>query len=179
MSYTVDDFRESLNRLDEACGGNAFRRADVAGCIAAWGVTGDINEWHGGFLMMLKDGRVGYLSGWCDTTGWGCQDGIEATIVSGLDTSSLRDLVWPDGERHDFDPFPTDLNNHLRNERERRMSIAGMNPGENPQRASLIEALDSATGVLNALALDDPRRGEVARRIVQIQDALDALGDDL
>ena len=31
--------------------------------------------WTGGFVLKLKDGRFAYLTGWCDYTGWGCQDG--------------------------------------------------------------------------------------------------------
>lgn len=54
-----------------------------------------------------------------------------------------------------------------------------MNPGERPERAALAEALASAEAVFTALRMDDARRGPVAQRIAQIQDALDALGDDL
>lgn len=84
MSYTTEDFAESLERV-------ALQRSDIAIVVAAWG-KGDgmgedaghychseegVTEWAGGFLMRLKDGRFAYLTGWCDYTGWGCQDGAE------------------------------------------------------------------------------------------------------
>jgi len=52
-----------------------------------------------------------------------------------------------------------------------------MNPGESPQRASLLSALDEAERTFKLLRLDDLRRGEVARRIRAIEAALDGLGE--
>lgn len=52
-----------------------------------------------------------------------------------------------------------------------------MNPGEDPRRAALLSALDEADRTLRRLRLDDPRRGEVVKRIRSIDDALDGLGD--
>lgn len=54
-----------------------------------------------------------------------------------------------------------------------------MNPGESPQRAALNEALDAAWEALGHVPLDDPRRGKLAQRVRQIEDALGNLGDDL
>lgn len=74
MTYSVYDFSESLNQA------KGFSQPDIAECVASWGETGDDNEWSGGFLLKLKDGRFAYLTGWCDYTGWGCQDGAETTF---------------------------------------------------------------------------------------------------
>lgn len=49
-----------------------------------------------------------------------------------------------------------------------------MNPGESPHRAALLAALDEAERALRRLPLEDTRRGELARRIVAIEDAINA-----
>lgn len=68
MSYTSYDFTETL-------GGCGIDREDVKRVIWAWGIGGDYAEWEGGFLLEMKNGTFAYIDGWCDTTGWGCQDG--------------------------------------------------------------------------------------------------------
>lgn len=50
-----------------------------------------------------------------------------------------------------------------------------MNPGESPQRASLLSALAEAERAFKRLRMDDPRRAEVARRIRAIEAAIDGL----
>lgn len=80
-SYTVYDFAESLGiaGIDEA---------DVKSAIAAWGYSsGEWAEWEGGFILEMKDGRFAYIWGWCDTSGWGCQDGAQ---VEYYDTEPQR-----------------------------------------------------------------------------------------
>lgn len=52
-----------------------------------------------------------------------------------------------------------------------------MNPGENPQRAALNEALDAAWEALGNVPLDDPRRGKLAQRVRQIEAAIEGLGE--
>lgn len=101
MSYTVYDLSESLARVDR------FGKEDVAECVAAWGVQGVYNEWSGGFLLRLKDGRFAYLKGWCDTTGWGCQDGVQLVMH---DEHPRLDPT------HEWDLHPVDLNRFLRGE---------------------------------------------------------------
>ena len=68
--YSLYDFAESLNRTK-------LPANEIDKVIAAWGLQGDYSEWEGGFLMHLKDGRYAYIWGWCDTSGWGCQDGAQ------------------------------------------------------------------------------------------------------
>jgi hypothetical protein len=117
MSYTNQDFSESLNRV-------GINPADVDTVIAAWGSGSGMGtdtgpgwtdkgatEWAGGFLMKLKDGRYAYVSGWCDYTGWGCQDG--ATVQYFHAQPVLADMKATDeytAVPHDWDETPADLN---------------------------------------------------------------------
>lgn len=119
MSYTTNDFSESLERV-------GIKPTDVETVIAAWG-GGDgmgtdsghgwsadgVTEWSGGFLFRLKDGRTAYLQGWCDYTGWGCQDGAEVQwldVVPALSEIKPRELSTAP---HDWDEAPADLNKWL------------------------------------------------------------------
>lgn len=117
MSYALMDFTESLSRVQVAAG-------DIEKVIAAWGMgnggepdyrhgeTG--TDWSGGFLMQLKDGRFAYLTGWCDYTGWGCQDGAELTYYDthpGLPVLAKDDDGAPHPEAWDY--APADLNKWL------------------------------------------------------------------
>lgn len=74
MKYDLSDFVETVEIAAEREG---FDPKNIQRCVAAWGEQGSYAEWEGGFLLELRDGRYAYLSGWCDTTGWGCQDGVE------------------------------------------------------------------------------------------------------
>lgn len=117
MSYTTYDFSESLNRakIDPTL---------IAEVIAAWGggsgqghdsgpgwSEDGVTEWSGGFLFRLKDGTYAYVWGWCDYTGWGCQDGAEVerfTERPDLDTLRTLDDAAPADEH--WDVSPADLN---------------------------------------------------------------------
>lgn len=106
MSYSVYDFTESVQR-------SKIEESDIKHIKAAWGGSccGDCGgEWSGGFLMELKDGRWIYLTGWCDYTGWGCQDGIdEEYFDKEPDMASLK----KDKDMHEWDIDPADLNNQI------------------------------------------------------------------
>ena len=123
MSYTTYDFEESLKQTIAA--------SDVARVIAAWG-KGDgmgedaghfrwseegATEWSGGFLLALKDGRFAYVTGWCDYTGWGCQDGAEIYYfneepgISDARTAAQDFAASPD--ESEWDREPADLNRWL------------------------------------------------------------------
>lgn len=104
MSYTVYDFTETL----------PFPREDVAHVEAAWGVCGDCSEWEGGFVVRLKDGKRFYISGWCDTTGWGCQDGTDCVELTGLGLPKLDRASWQEAVSDaDWDMDPADLNQYI------------------------------------------------------------------
>lgn len=68
MSYALDDFTESLEKV-------GLDPLHILCVVAAWGENGDCAEWQGGFLMRAEIEGKGrpyvYLSGWCDTSGWG------------------------------------------------------------------------------------------------------------
>lgn len=40
-------------------------------------------------VVRLVDGRFAYFSAWCDTTGWGCQQGASDVVYAG----SLAELI--------------------------------------------------------------------------------------
>jgi hypothetical protein len=110
MSYAAYDFSESLNRVGIA-------PSDVAKVHWAWGADdggGSYSDQYFGFVIEMKDGRIGYLTGWCDTTGWGCQDG--ADVAWGVSTDkpvrdSNRDYYWSEPDHE-----PADLNRFVRGE---------------------------------------------------------------
>jgi hypothetical protein len=110
-SYTRSDFSESLDR-------GTVIPTDIECVIAAWGnVDRDGaccdacgGEWSGGFLLRLKDQRYAYLTGWCDYTGWGCQDG--ANVAYYETEPSLSDLEEFSNDRWDL--APKDLNDWIR-----------------------------------------------------------------
>lgn len=96
--YTSYDFSESVAQAE------GFAMQDIQNAVAAWGRNGDYAEWDGGFLLALKDGRFAYIEGWCDTTGWGCQDGVETTIFDAK--PALSDIA----KDRDWDEICADLN---------------------------------------------------------------------
>lgn len=105
--YSVYDLTESMAAVPADF--NVVRVAE------AWGWSGDYAEWSGGFLLESDDGRWGYLTGWCDTTGWGCQDGKEwhafdhrPTHAEMAEASEITDATDAD-----WDPEPADLNKWL------------------------------------------------------------------
>lgn len=111
--YTLDDFSETVNALP-------WQPAKV---LAAFGKDGYLSEWEGGFAVESEDGRVAVVVGWCDTTGWGCQDGT--TLLCDLSPTESNERGWQhyvnawarDGSEWDHRPTaeewetdPTDLN---------------------------------------------------------------------
>lgn len=125
MSYATYDFTESLERASIA-------PADIASVEAAWGsgnenvdgyrwhTEGGGTEWSGGFLLRLNAGGYIYLTGWCDYTGWGCQDGIAVyrfaerptheQMVQAVKDTNEYDNAPPEAE---WDIQPADLNRWL------------------------------------------------------------------
>ncbi len=110
----------SYSRYDfaETCGALAKDEKPVY-VLAAWGAQGDYSEWTGGFFLQTSAGRYAYVWGWCDTTGWGCQDGVYVKYYEGV--PAVEQLVadhkteWPQEynappshERWDLEP--SDLN---------------------------------------------------------------------
>ncbi len=86
-----------------------------------WGHSPEgYGSWEGGFILELKDGRFATIEGWCDTTGWGCQDGSEVTYHDTLPEvpSGLLERSWSDnpGRAIDADYLPADLNRWVQGE---------------------------------------------------------------
>ena len=107
MAYAVQDLKYSLERVSLPSPPNR--------CIAAFGRKGDACEWKGGFLLGLENGQFALLTGWCDTTGWGCQDGTQCQVFDKLDNASEEFAeLCVDIPVREIDFNPDDLNKFLR-----------------------------------------------------------------
>ena len=120
MSYVLSDFVESLR------GGTGINHREehpitidpktVKHVHAAWGYSPEgYGSWSGGFLLELTDGRFAYLTGWCDTTGWGCQDGSQVTFFDAKPALELLDKPttkepYDNEAPGEWDIDPADLN---------------------------------------------------------------------
>jgi len=111
--YALYDFTESLEKV-------GLKKEDVVKVAFAWGGPEEWDGWEGGFIILLKNHNLAYLSGWCDYSGWGCQDG--ATLVIKSDKGHLVNLDNFDKRAKDLfeidknvqlDKDPIDLNNWL------------------------------------------------------------------
>lgn len=71
--------------LDAAVSDAPVSRDDVAEILARWEQDGDYAEWEGYLVARLADGRYIGVVGWCDTTGWGCQDAADVFVGSSWD----------------------------------------------------------------------------------------------
>lgn len=122
MSFDLYDFTESMDRV-------GINAEDIERCTLAWGRNGEYAEWDGGFVFELKDGRWGLVAGWCDTTGWGCQDGAEVEFFGsrpGMEEIDVQLAKWHwsgEGfaryEPEDIDVDPADVNRYLAGEIDR------------------------------------------------------------
>ena len=98
--YCTNDLEESLKKV--------VLRSEPVYVLSAWGRAESPDvcchmDWSGGFVLLLADGGFAYLEGWCDYTGWGCQDGAEIRYSDNIAGLKLReDVKW--------DKLPQDLN---------------------------------------------------------------------
>ncbi len=126
MSYTTDDFTESLQRVP-------LTVSDVDAVVAAWGrgngmgedaghfkwADDGASEWNGGFLLRLTSGLYAYLTGWCEYTGWGCNDGAyvyhfdHEPSVDEMREAGSKDCGGNEPEVQEWDREPADLNRWL------------------------------------------------------------------
>jgi hypothetical protein len=122
MSYTLYDFTESLNCCRRDNGPSAPQNDELVRCIAAYGDGGGqdgggYEDWYGGFLLELRNGKFAYITGSCDTTGWGCQDGAEVEFFDTLpELESLERDFYNEGggPTSDWDRDPADLNKWIK-----------------------------------------------------------------
>ena len=122
MSYDLYDFTESLN----VAGVEPTR---VEHCALAFGDSPEgYGSWHGGFVCHTRSGAPWvFVFGWCDTTGWGCQDGAYVVDFDHEPTREEIDAAWKDElgdmgglfEPEDFDEAPADINRYLVGELDR------------------------------------------------------------
>lgn len=85
------------------------------GMKPGWAEDG-ATDWSGGFLLRLKDGRYAYVWGWCDYTGWGCQDGAYVRYYDSeprLVSLAFHSVAEHDSKPFDWDESPADLNRWL------------------------------------------------------------------
>lgn len=135
MSYDLYDFTETIRLMD-------IEPESIERVMFAWGHSPEgYGSWEGGFVMHLHDSLdhpVGathiYAFGWCDTTGWGCQDGAACAYYDHVPTfgecavafetefgmfpgtelsiKQVRDRQSVIMDNHDYDP--ADLNKWVR-----------------------------------------------------------------
>jgi hypothetical protein len=75
---TVSEFRQEWGFLLEEPGApfaDEIERVD-----AYWCTYGDLSETNVAALLALAGGSWAALVSWCDTTGYGCQDGTDWTV---------------------------------------------------------------------------------------------------
>lgn len=106
--YTLYDFTESLNRVN-------LKGLELVSVIKSWGRSPEGGgSWEGGFVLSFGGGQYAYLSGWCDYTGWGCQDGVDIRFANSVEELALP-TVYSDWDTSviQWDEYPADLNQWL------------------------------------------------------------------
>lgn len=101
MTTTIQEMRDDYDwcEASSAAGGPNFDA--VAEVIAASNGENDGECWVAIFRM--SDGRYGFLSAWCDYTGWDCQSCGDFTVRNDLRTLVLNDIGEEDRARLGFD----------------------------------------------------------------------------
>lgn len=111
-SYALDDFRASLDRVDLP--------SKPVRVVAAWGDVpdregGTLGDWSGGFVLALESKEFAYVTGWCDYSGWGCQDGADVVLSTNEfnleEIAEAQDQPWLAKIKWDMEPI--DLNRWL------------------------------------------------------------------
>lgn len=78
-----------------------FKKEEVEEIIACSPGGADGESWH--YIVLLKKGRYGYVTGWCDYTGWGCREGgngsIHGTAQEAVDQT--KSSTWDDRPEED------------------------------------------------------------------------------
>lgn len=96
---TRTDVPEAIRDSDWSEGAFAyapFLITDVAEVVAAVDGYNDGDSWTG--VFRLKDGRYGYLTAWCDYTGWDCQAGGHGDTRATLE-EVIRELCTEDDRK--------------------------------------------------------------------------------
>jgi hypothetical protein len=115
-TYDLYDFTESLNIAGVPKGRIEYCSFAFGDSPEGWG------SWHGGFVCHTRTGSPWlFVFGWCDTTGWGCQDGAWAVeFQEEPDKDAIivawKDQMYGDPPLEDGDHAPIDINRYLRGE---------------------------------------------------------------
>lgn len=115
MAYDLYDLTESLSQVGLA-------REDIEACLLGFGYSPEgYGSWTGGFVLKLRDGRWALVCGWCDTTGWGCQDGANIWTWMAEPTTEaiqekVREYTYDLDCMDEADPHPADINRWIKGE---------------------------------------------------------------
>lgn len=118
MGYDLYDFTHSLEAV-------SIPITRMEHCSLGFGYSPEgYGSWTGGFVCHTRSGAPWVLvCGWCDTTGWGCQDGAQAFEFDHEPTAEeVREAFigycgeWSAEALDDPDVDPADLNRMLRGE---------------------------------------------------------------
>ncbi len=118
--YTTSDLSESVEIARHREGSNITKES-IEKVHYAWGYSPEGGgSWEGGFILELKDGTFAELTGWCDYTGWGCQDGVEVKYHDSLpkppEGFQSDEGAEPPNRFIEPDHFPADLNRWVQGE---------------------------------------------------------------
>lgn len=81
---------------------------EVQEVVHAWSLAQSTGQWDGDevkYVIVLKDGRWAFIEGWCDYTGWGCQDGAMAYFASSEEELVENHLSVGDREIFGYPPL--------------------------------------------------------------------------
>lgn len=84
MTIYIEEEGSRLNDYDfEECLKYApFNKEDVEEILACSPGEADGDHWY--YIVKLKDGKFGYVTGSCDYSGWGCQEDGDGKIADTL-----------------------------------------------------------------------------------------------
>jgi hypothetical protein len=99
MSYDLYDFTESLRIA-------GVEPQRVAHVTLAFGESPEgYGSWEGGFVCHTRSGKPWvFVFGWCDTTGWGCQDGAWVYEFDAEPTEEQVRQAWSEAMGGGIDP---------------------------------------------------------------------------
>lgn len=116
--YAIYDFLETVNHYD-----SPIKENEVKSVLYATGTSVEgYGEWAGGFVLRLKDGETVVVTGWCDTSGWGCRDGMSLTKIGRTQSAKKIEKVVDSLDEYgipkfkEWDKDPIDLNRYLKGE---------------------------------------------------------------
>jgi hypothetical protein len=86
----IETVLDELERAAKYGEDAVFEVSDISKWHCAYYREGDIRECDIAGIVTLTSGVIVWFEGWCDTTGWGCQDGFEWGNAETLDAALLH-----------------------------------------------------------------------------------------